>query len=202
MDVARAMNLAGALVLAGAFLTLSGCGQGDWVPVADTDGALKSSGLIRAERRLYDGAPPVIPHESFGASCSSCHDADGISVDEVGFAPASPHDDTDEASATARCRQCHVFVVDDGLFVRNGFDGLRQDLRLGSRLYDGAPPTIPHKILMRENCAACHVGPGARVEITTTHPERTRCRQCHVPVTTREGILSYTEGPSNSTEGS
>jgi predicted CXXCH cytochrome family protein len=55
---------------------------------------------------------------------------------------------------------------------------------------------------MRENCAACHVGPGAREEIITTHPERTRCRQCHVPVTTRDGILSYGQVGLENPEGS
>ena len=187
-------------VLAG--LGPGACGQGDWVPVTDHDGAMKSSGAVRAERRLYDGAPPVIPHDLFGAACSSCHDSQGIAVKGVGFAPASPHIDTDRENTTGRCRQCHVAVVTDRLFVANSFQGLRQDLRFGTRLYGGAPPTIPHKILMRENCAACHAGPGAREEVLTTHPERTRCLQCHVPVTTREGILSYHEVASADTEGS
>ncbi|MCJ7630265.1 MAG: nitrate reductase cytochrome c-type subunit [Longimicrobiales bacterium] len=174
-----------------ATLWVTACGQGDWVPVPGSDDAVKSSGAVRAARRLYDGAPPVIPHAAFGAACGACHDTKGISVEGVGYAPASPHDDTGEAGATVRCRQCHVAVLTDGLFAKNMFEGLPQDLRRGSRLYDGAPPTIPHRILMREKCAACHVGAGARAEIVTTHPERTRCRQCHVPVTTREGILSY-----------
>ena len=43
---------------------------------------------------------------------------------------------------------------------------------------------------MRENCAACHDGPGAREEIRTSHPERTRCRQCHVPVTDNQPFES------------
>jgi cytochrome c-type protein NapB len=55
---------------------------------------------------------------------------------------------------------------------------------------------------MRENCAACHSGPGARAEIITTHPERVRCRQCHVPVTTREATLGYLEVRPSSPEGS
>jgi hypothetical protein len=46
------------------------------------------------------------------------------------------------------------------------------------------------------------VGPGARAEITTTHPERIRCQQCHVPVQTRDGILSYAGNPSPTSEGS
>lgn len=183
-------------------LGLSACGPGDWVPVPESDGALKSSGTIRAARRLFDGAPPVIPHHDFGATCKSCHDTEGIPVEGVGYAPASPHDDSGEESRTNRCRQCHVSVLTESLFVRNGFVGLEQDLMPGSRLHAGAPPTIPHKLLMRENCAACHVGPGARAVITTSHPERTRCRQCHVPVNTRERILQYSAADAPDGEGS
>jgi cytochrome c-type protein NapB len=178
-------------LLAFATLWLAACGRGDWVPVPGTEGELKSSGSARAALRLYDGAPPVIPHGEYAVRCGSCHDSQGMGVAGVGFAPPSPHDDTKTAYATTRCRQCHVQVLDEGLFVETSFEGLEQDLRAGTRLYAGAPPTIPHKILMRENCAACHVGPGAREEIVTTHPERVRCRQCHAPVTTREGILEY-----------
>jgi cytochrome c-type protein NapB len=176
-------------------LLIAGCGDREWVSVDGSANssmdALKSSAEYRAGRRLYDGAPPVIGHGEFGAACTSCHDSQGISVAGVGYAPASPHDGTDEANHTARCRQCHVFANTTGLFVESDFVGLKQDLRYGSRLYIGAPPTIPHKVFMRENCAACHTGPAARAEILTSHPERTRCQQCHVPITTREGILSY-----------
>lgn len=167
-----------------------GCGSGDQVPVPGKEGAFKSTGELRSARRLYDGAPPVIPHEDFGASCGACHDSRGTAVSGVGYAPASPHEATPEGPATVRCRQCHVFAQTDGLFVESDFQGLAQDLRVGSRLYDGAPPTIPHRILMRENCAACHAGPGARPEILTSHPERSRCRQCHVLVTTRDRFPS------------
>ena len=71
----------------------------------------------------------------------------------------------------------------DALFVASGYEGLAQDLVAGDRATPGAPPRIPHRVLMRENCVACHDGPGAREEVRTTHPERWRCRQCHVPVT-------------------
>ena len=190
------------LLLLALLLGAAACGDGNWAPVPGSDGALKSAATVRAERRLYDGAPPVIPHMDFGAACSACHDAQGISVEGVGFAPMSPHDETGDAGTTQRCRQCHVFVNDGGLFVENDFVGLQQDLRPGSRLYAGAPPTIPHRLLMRENCVACHAGPGAREEVRTSHPERTRCRQCHVPVTTREtftgGLDAHGEGPEES----
>ena len=85
-------------------------------------------------------------------------DGRGMPVEEVRFAPASPHDGTDQAYSTLRCRQCHVFQLDDGLFVQNSFVGLPQDLRAGRRLTSLSPPTIPHRILMRENCSACHSG--------------------------------------------
>ena len=44
-----------------------------------------------------------------------------------------------------------------------------------------SPPVIPHQLQMRENCLACHAGPGAPKEIRVSHPERINCRQCHVP---------------------
>ncbi len=173
-------------LLAGAALTASGCSYGDRVPVPDREGAVKSTARVRAERRAYDGAPPTIPHQPFGSRCSACHNALGQSVSGVGFAPASPHEGTEKAGATTRCRQCHVFVTDGGLFVASEYQPLQQNLRHGSRATTGAPPTIPHRILMRENCVACHDGPAAREEARTTHPERWRCRQCHVPITDNE----------------
>ena len=42
---------------------------------------------------------------------------------------------------------------------------------------------------MRENCLACHTGPAVRQEIATTHPERSRCRQCHVEETSRSEFI-------------
>ena len=149
------------------------------VPVPERDGAFKTTAVDRAERRLYDGAPPVIPHENQGMACQTCHNQEGMAVDGLGFAPPSPHEQTDGLSAIGWCRQCHVFSSDAETFVNNAFVGLRQDLRRGQRLNDLAPPVIPHKVFMRENCQACHAGPAAREEIRTDHPERLQCRQCH-----------------------
>ena len=69
-------------------------------------------------------------------------------------------------------------------FFKETFAGLKQDLRKGKRLHPFAPPVIPHQILLRENCAACHSGLAAREEIRCSHPERVRCTQCHVPALT------------------
>ena len=149
----------------------------------------KTSAEARAERRLYDGAPPVIPHVLLGADCVTCHGGEGIEVPGRGFAPPSPHETTAGISATSRCRQCHVFAETDELFVGNGFAGLRQDLRRGRRMADNSPPVIPHRVFMRENCSACHDGRAAREEIRTPHPERTRCEQCHVEQSTTEEFV-------------
>ena len=155
--------------------------DGVWVDVPGRGGALKSAASERAARRAYDGAPPVIPHASFGADCAACHTREGLSVPGVGFAPASPHALTPGIGDTARCRQCHVERTTAQLFVPNRFEGLPQDLRRGARAHPLAPPVIPHQLLLRDNCAACHAGPAAREEIRTSHPERERCAQCHVP---------------------
>jgi len=165
-----------------------GCGGADRVEVPDRPGATKSAAAVRAERRAYDGAPPVIAHDDFDTLCTECHDLEGMVVPDVGFAPPSPHEATQGMSAISRCAQCHVFALAEGQFVANSFRGLRQDLRRGARLNPLAPPTLPHKSFMRENCTACHAGPAAREELRTDHPERVRCSQCHVPVTTRAGF--------------
>jgi cytochrome c-type protein NapB len=83
-----------------------------------------------------------------------------------------------------------VFRTTADLFVASEFVGLKQNLRVGGRLNPISPPTIPHQIFMRENCLACHSGPAAREEIRTAHPDRVRCRQCHLAVTIRSEFKS------------
>lgn len=143
-------------------------------------GVEKTAAVERAQRRLFDGAPPVIPHVPFGMSCISCHNREGVAVPDVGFAPPSPHVETAGMSLISRCQQCHVWRITEEVFSANEFAGLRQDLRRGRRLNTVAPPVVPHSVFMRENCVACHTGTAAREEIRTSHPERVRCRQCHL----------------------
>jgi cytochrome c-type protein NapB len=139
---------------------------------------------IRAERRLYDGAPPVIPHKPLNISCTQCHTSEGRDAPPLGFAPANPHAATKGVSGTSYCQQCHVFRHDDQSFRKldSDFVGLAQHFVPSDRLYPGAPPVIPHRIFMRENCTSCHSGPAARPEIVCKHTQRVNCRQCHVPV--------------------
>lgn len=167
-----------------ALAALAACG-GDENPagrvaVPGRAGALKSSATVRASRRLFDGAPPVVPHPPLGAACVQCHNSRGMDVPGLGFAPPSPHEETPGMSALSRCNQCHVHALDGGEFVANAFAGIEQDLRRGERLYPGAPPVMPHAVAMRENCSACHDGPAAREEVRCSHPDRARCQQCHV----------------------
>jgi cytochrome c-type protein NapB len=145
--------------------------------------AVARSTVERANGRAYDGAPPAIPHDASIGTCATCHDSDGTVIDGVGIAPASPHGDAAADGEMRRCRQCHVPRLTQSPLVASRFTGLPQGAWRGQRDTPAAPPTIPHTLQLREQCIACHAGPAARAEIRTTHPERTRCRQCHVPDT-------------------
>lgn len=158
---------------------LVSCGGDDDASRAST----KSSPSERAARRMYDGAPPVVPHRDFNAACTSCHDAQGMAVSGVGFAPPMPHAITPGIGELAHCRQCHLFHRSDELFRVNTVAGLPQAMTPGDRMYDGAPPRMPHGVFMRENCTACHSGLAAREAIRCSHPERANCLQCHLRVT-------------------
>ena len=108
-----------------------GCaGDTGKVPVPGDGNRSKSAANVRAERRAYDGAPPVIPHENFAMVCTECHNETGVDVPDVGFSPPSPHETTKGMRAISRCRQCHVFVETDDVFVASNFAGLPQDLRI------------------------------------------------------------------------
>ena len=146
-----------------------------------TPAAVARSTGERATTRAYDGAPPPMPHEDSLGGCVTCHDEDGAEIAGIGVAPASPHGAIAATGAMQRCRQCHVPTETRALFVASRFTGLPQGPWKGSRATPGAPPTIPHTLQLRQNCLACHSGLAARAEIRTTHPERIRCRQCHVP---------------------
>jgi cytochrome c-type protein NapB len=135
---------------------------------------------IRADRRYYDGAPPIIPHVPMPGACTGCHTPSGRSLPGLGIAPANPHTRTDGIGSAAMCRQCHVFRATDSVFGGSRFASMKQDLRAGERASPGAPPVIPHALFLREDCVACHAGIAARPEITFDHAERVNCLQCHL----------------------
>ncbi len=133
----------------------------------------------RAGRRAYDGAPPTIPHavDQLGVpACLACH-ADGARVAGK-RAPVMSHDER------TSCLQCHVTGSDPRpaetpVGIENSFVGLRAPAG-GERAWEGAPPTMPHAIWMREHCLSCH-GPRGPHGIRSTHPWRQSCTQCHAP---------------------
>lgn len=141
---------------------------------------LAASAAKRAERRLFPGAPPVIPHPPLSGKCVTCHTPTGSSRPPLGLAPANPHTKTAGMSDESRCKQCHVFQTTQDEFVASTFESLRLDGVHGTKAHSLAPPTIPHQWFMREDCSSCHTGPASRPEIRCAHADRARCVQCHV----------------------
>lgn len=121
--------------------------------------------------RLYFGAPPVIPHEA-GAEMSECLTCHG---DKDSGAPLTPH------PTRLRCSQCHVPSDDKaGQLRASTFRGLPPPAR-SPRLHPKAPPLMAHPVLLHENCLSCHDSSARKDIISTSHPQRLRCQQCHVP---------------------
>ncbi|MCA9217491.1 MAG: hypothetical protein KDB27_30695 [Planctomycetales bacterium] len=176
--------------VAAMFLILlpAGCRRSDRQAVK----AEVTSTEVRSSRRAYDGSPPVIPHKPLGATCVTCHTTTGTLVPNMTYAPANPHGNEGRLQ---NCRQCHLFQHDEGVFVNSDFVAVSQSMSKGDRLFPGAPPTIPHSLSMRSNCAACHCTQAARPEIRCSHPERANCVQCHVPhqTTTEFSIATASE---------
>ncbi|MDP1569242.1 MAG: hypothetical protein Q8L86_04495 [Vicinamibacterales bacterium] len=147
----------------------------------------------RAERRAYDGAPPVVPHvmdPQSSASCVACHGA-GLTVG-TRVAPVMPH------PPWASCAQCHVegdnVRLPGGLEVDNAFVGMRPRGAGGGRAWAGAPPVMPHTTHNRDDCASCH-GVWGAPGLRTTHPERQSCTQCHAPGAELDGRPLVSAGP-------
>lgn len=124
--------------------------------------------------RLFDGAPPIVPHEIDGRhACMDCH-AEGDAVDNGEMATITPHPELEN------CRQCHVPQAVVAAFVDNEFTG--ELYPTGQRAHTEAPLLIPHPLTLRENCPSCHGSDSAEASLRTSHPERIRCQQCHVPL--------------------
>jgi cytochrome c-type protein NapB len=159
--------------------------------------------------RAYPGAPPRVPHgltvdEFRGNRCNTCHRRGGYSQRFDAYAPVTPHPElmpclqchaTDArvvgvslpgASREAICRQCHLPAVEQRTAALDWRPAPWPAVIRGDP--GGVPPAIPHDLQLRENCFACHVGPGAVAEIRTTHADRTNCRQCHLLTDPEEGF--------------
>ena len=133
-------------------------------------------------RRAFPGAPPYIPHpvkteSTIGANiCLQCHENGGYVPKFKAYAPVVPHPEL------VSCLQCHVPATTANVFKSNNWQ-TTQPPEINREAFSDAPPPIPHGLQMRQNCLACHAGPGAVKEIRVMHPERVNCRQCHAATT-------------------
>jgi cytochrome c-type protein NapB len=140
--------------------------------------------------RQYPGSPPRIPHEidlSFSGNetdCLSCHGQGGYSQEFGKFAPVTPHPEN------TLCYQCHAQVKTDEKFVETDWVSVNPP-RLGQSFLSSSPPPVPHSLQLRENCIACHTGPGAVTEIRIEHAARGDCRQCHATVVQTAPIKEF-----------
>ena len=140
--------------------------------------------------RQYPGSPPVIPHEvdlSFSGNetdCLSCHARGGYSSEFNAFAPVTPHPEN------SLCSQCHATIQSEELFVENDWKSIAPP-KLGQSFLGNSPPPIPHSLQLRENCIACHTGPGAVIEIRIDHAARGDCRQCHAVVPQNQALTEF-----------
>lgn len=182
-------TLAQWMIGAGLLLALAGCESADSLVGRERETLVAiTPSSVRSARRAFAGAPPVIPHPPLGAACVSCHTETGKAAPPVGMAPANPHRPGD--ASVANCRQCHVFVSTTTIFQSTSFQGLAPLSTRGERLFPGAPPVIPHRHTLHENCNGCHSGPVARPELRGSHPERHNCHQCHLVTAHPPGPLS------------
>lgn len=138
----------------------------------------------RTARRAFDGAPPVVPHpiaQDSSFACLACHGPGLVIKDKVASKMSHP--------PYASCTQCHVPAGGPEIPIQvvklreplaaNEFVGVAAPQR-GSRAWPQAPPTVPHRTYMRDDCLSCH-GPQGLFGLRTPHPDRQSCLQCHVP---------------------
>lgn len=174
-------------------------------PMARRDTAAHARTLVFFRSlREYPGAPPRIPHgltdEEFrDRTCNNCHERGGFVARFGDYARVTPHPELTQclqchlprdtlvgtplppAGGQSSCPQCHVDPEERlPVFVDNDWTTTAWP-DTGLRSLPDAPYLIPHGFQMRTNCLACHAGPEAVMGIRTDHPERTNCRQCHLP---------------------
>ncbi len=133
----------------------------------------------RSDLRIFYTAPPAIPHETddqIGDTCLMCHE-ELVDLGGGQLSVPTPH------PQYTNCLQCHVTSSShdgqDSPPTPTNFVGLEEPVD-GLRVSDVAPPTIPHRMLLRENCLSCHHPEHPNVAQRCPHPERSNCLQCHV----------------------
>ena len=171
----RILILCCGLSLAVGFLSRAAPGTQDGSP----EPAVPPANDARAERRSFTGAPPTIPHMVYrkdNKECLHCHLE--VRKTPFGISNITPH------TEFPNCQQCHVGVqvLNKDLLVPevpNTFEGWIGETK-GVRAHELAPPSVPHRLFMRENCNSCHAADHPDERLRGPHPRRANCRQCHV----------------------
>lgn len=133
---------------------------------------MKKFRVERKKLRLYDGAPPTIPHklgsQIANASCNNCH-----AVGEI-HAPNVLHE------KQMNCKQCHVPALTKEVFKENNYRAYWMGEKRQERANPLAAPYIPHRLQDRKDCTICHTAAGSRPELEPKHGQISNCTQCHV----------------------
>jgi cytochrome c-type protein NapB len=146
------------------------------------------------ELRQYPGAPPRVPHavpffyRDDNSDCLACHGKGGYDAGLDAYAPVTPHPENEN------CFQCHVPQRSEKLFGEADWQSINPP-KLGRSQLGGLPPPIPHTLLLRDDCLACHTGPAAVAEIRVEHGSRGNCRQCHAPMVSTELPREFQRNP-------
>jgi cytochrome c-type protein NapB len=166
-------------------LAVTACGDNEKFWQERLEGKVVANRISRDQLRLYDGAPPTIPHAigSLGRErCLACH-ADGAALSSDGLrpAPVTPHPNQ------INCIQCHVPQLENATFRDSTFVATRPVERPQRTTNPIGPPYIPHRLQDRTDCETCHLGATAVPELVPAHGLRTNCTQCHVRPDTKLG---------------
>lgn len=163
-------------------------------PPVDRAAARDASLALRASRRAFEGAPPVMPHSlDYGGTmpCLTCHES-GVVIGEAVARPMSH-------GPMGACTQCHVSRRDRAFdeltpFLESGSDFVgRGPPGPGARAFDGAPPRVPHAVQLRGRCTSCH-GEHGYPGVRTSHPLRGHCVQCHVVPSNQQPLAPTFDG--------
>lgn len=171
------------------------------IPQAEVIEDVAEGRAQRARLRAFYTAPPVMPHDRAllrNHDCQYCHSdvRDFRSTDRL--STKTPH------AQLSNCMQCHVAVEpplgEAAEPVDTSWAGLEEP-GAGDRAHALAPPTLPHRLFLRENCLSCHHAESPYVFMRCTHPERGNCLQCHVPGLDNEFQLTREPHAADAEEG-
>jgi cytochrome c-type protein NapB len=191
--ISATRSLVVGLTLCAAFLAIADKETVSDAPAADTPEATENAERdARENLRAFYTAPPVIPHpdENIGVNdCATCHQEVRTIGDRTTL--RTPH------AQFSSCRQCHVPAApafgEPPEELATSWKGLETP-KEGTRAHVVAPPTIPHRVALRDQCLSCHDKNSPFTHLRTSHPERSSCQQCHVAAAPAEFTITRFDG--------